>query len=118
MAVPWSVTIPYTMPAAGFIENLTDQTAINFIGDAATLTVYASADVAGDTCHLWYHPVGPTPGGELIPGAAPIPVVSTAGAVKTNENFLGQFKLPGHHGMHLRVAGAVGHTGRFLFVVT
>lgn len=112
--MPQTTIIQYTIPAAGTIKPLVN-TQMEFFGNPATMTFYASAGASGDTMHLAvFGPSGPL---EMIP-PGPILVGSGAAAtVKTNENFVGQFAIPGSSRLDLTITGAVGHTGLLQFVV-
>lgn len=106
-----TIIIPYTIPAGGVTPNLFANTSMEFLGGATTLTMYGSADVAGDTFGLVSFGQ-PTPQKHVVE-PSPVPVATAAGQLRTNENFLGQFAIPGGHRLNMTVAGAVGHTGRF-----
>jgi hypothetical protein len=78
--------------AAATIANLVTGQAVEYLGQAATLTLYGSGDIAG-----MVHTLAGFRGvaGDLyVPPGSSIPTASTAGAIKANENFLGQFGLP------------------------
>lgn len=111
----YTVTVPYTIPAAATIPNLLAGTSVEYLGEAAVLTVYASCDVAGDT-FAFNAFRGNKPGEALVP-LSPIPVASTAGTVKTNENFIGQFAVPANSRLVLTINGTAAHVGRFQFLV-
>lgn len=111
----YSITIPYTEGAAATIANILSGTAVEYIGSATVITLYGSADTAGDTFSLTGF-TGSEPGSSIVP-LSPIPVASTAGAVKTNENFIGQFAIPANTRLVMPVNGANTHVGRFLFVI-
>jgi hypothetical protein len=113
----WSVYIPYSTAAAATIANALTGTAVEYTGgQATTLTVYASGDAAGDTFSLSGFS-GSNPGITYIPAGSPMPVASTVGAVKTNENFVGQFAVPANTRLVLGVVASAAHAGRFQFVV-
>lgn len=111
----YALTVPYTIPAAATIPNLLAGTPVEYLGGAAVLTMYASCDVAGDTFQLNAFQ-GNKPGEALVP-LSPLPVASTAGAVKNNENFVGQFAVPANSRLVLTVNGTAAHVGRFQFLV-
>jgi hypothetical protein len=112
----WTQITPYTS-VAGTIANVLAGTAIEYVGAASTLTVYGSVDTAGDTFSL-SGATGVAPPSNYVPAGALIPAASTAGAVKTNEDFIGQFPIPANTRLVLSVtAAAAGHLGRFMFVV-
>jgi hypothetical protein len=111
----YSFPVKYTEPAAATIANLLAGTPVEYIGEAIKLTIYGSADAAGDT-HSLSSFRGSEPGALVIP-LGPIPVASTAGAIKTNENFIGQFAIPAGSRLVHNVVGTAAHTGQFLYVV-
>jgi hypothetical protein len=78
--------------AATIANNLTGQS-VEYVGPAATLTLYGSGDIAGMT-HALTGFQG-TEGKIFVPSGSSVPTASTAGAIKANENFLGQFAIPG-----------------------
>lgn len=105
--------ISYTIPAAGSIEPLIN-TQMEFFGAPGIMTLYAAAGAAGDSIHIYiFGPTGPL---EILP-TSPLPVMSTPNLVKNNENFVGQFAIPGSSRLKLVVTGAVGHTGILQFIV-
>jgi hypothetical protein len=110
-----SKTIPYTIPAAAVIANVLTGDPTEYWGKAGSLTLYGSCDVAGDTMSLSYYSGG-DPGSALIPSGSLIPVASTAGTVKNNENFIGQFAIPAGSRLVLSVAGTAAHVGRFQII--
>jgi hypothetical protein len=111
----YSISIPYTLPAATVIANILVGTALAYFGGPAKVTIYGSCDVAGDT-----HQLSRQSGHEApvldIP-TSPIPAASTAGAVKTNENFIAQIAVPGGSSLVHQVNGTNTHVGRFLYVI-
>jgi hypothetical protein len=114
MSSPWSQTIAYTSAAAATIPNVLAGTPVEYIGKATTLTIYGSGDAAGDVWSLSAFS-GDAPGSAIVP-ASPVPVASTAGSVKTNENFIGMYPVPANSRLVLAVITSAAHTGRFLFV--
>ena len=113
----WSAFVNYTIPAAASIANILAGTSIEYISEACTLTVYGTCDTAGDTWGLLGYR-GAQPGESYVPTGSLVPPASTAGAIKTNENFLGQFAIPGGTRLVLPVAGTAAHVGRFQFVIS
>lgn len=111
----YTQTIAYTIPAGGSIANLLAGQPPEFFGGAAKLTIYGSADTAGDSMNLSRF-TGHEPGQLDVP-TSPIPVASTAGAVKTNENFITQLAIPGGSRMVLAITGVAAHVGRIMLVV-
>lgn len=107
--------LPYTIPAGGVIANLLANTTDEFFGGAAVLTLYGSADAAGDTFGLTSF--GTPEPQKLAVEPSPIMVASAAGQLRTNENFIGQYAIRAGHRLQLQVTGAVGHIGRFQLVV-
>jgi hypothetical protein len=117
VATPWSIIVPYSSAAAATIPNVLTGTAVEYVGHAAVLTVYASADALGDTFALSGFS-GDAPGMAVVPSGTPVQVASTPGAVKTNENFLGQFAVPANTRLVLAVVTSAAHTGRFLIAIS
>jgi hypothetical protein len=117
VATPWSIIVPYTTAAAATVPNVLTGTAVEYVGHAAVLTVYASGDASGDTFALSGFS-GDAPGMAVVPSGTPVQVASTAGAVKTNENFLGQFAIPASTRLVLAVVTSGAHTGRFLIAIS
>jgi hypothetical protein len=99
-------------------NNILTGTAIEFQGKAAVLTIYGNAD-AVDLTHTFYANDGQQTISPIPPNSA-LKVASTAGAVKTNEDFLIQIPIPA--GMRL-VHAVTNPTGAdvsvtFLYVIT
>jgi hypothetical protein len=112
----WSQYVPYSSAAAATIANALTGTAIEYVGAAITLTMYASGDAPGDTFALTGY-TGHAPGSAFLPAGSPVPTASTVGAVKTNENFVGQFAVAANTRLVLSVTTSAAHTGRFQFVI-
>jgi hypothetical protein len=91
--------------------------AIEFMGEDVMLDVYASADVAGFTAALSGF-TGSKPGAAYLPAGSTVTPASTAGAVKTNENFLGTFSIPAGTRLVMPVTNTTGGASNFqaLFV--
>jgi hypothetical protein len=117
MATPWSIIVPYSTAAAATVANILTGTAIEYVGHAAVLTIYASGDATGDTFSISGFS-GDAPGMAIIPAGTPVMVASTAGSVKTNENFLGQFAIPANTRLVLAVVASAAHTGRFMIAIS
>lgn len=111
----YTLQIKYTQGAAATIQNNLSGQPPEFIGEAAKLTLYGSADAAGDT-HTLQGFRGGEVGSLLIPSSN-IPVASTAGSAKTNENFIAQFAIPAGTRLVHTINGANTHTGQFIYVV-
>lgn len=112
----YTIIVPYTTAAAATVANILAGTAVEYLGEAATLTVYGTGDATGDTMSLTGFR-GSEPGRVVIPASSPVPVASTAGTVKTNENFIGQFPIAGNTRLVMSVTTSAAHTGRFQIVV-
>jgi len=117
VATPWSIIVPYTTAAAATVPNVLTGTAVEYVGHAAVLTVYGSGDAAGDTWSLSGFS-GDAPGMAIVPAGTPLQAASTTGAVKTNENFIGQFAIPANTRLVLAVVASAAHTGRFLIAIS
>lgn len=113
----YSFTSNYTTGAAATIANQLAGTPVEYMGGASTLTIYGSADAVGpDTITLTGF-TGAHPGEVYIP-TSPIPVASTVGAVKTNENFIAMVAIPANTRLVMAIVTTAAHTGRFLLVVS
>lgn len=111
----YSFPLSYTIPAAGVITNALTGTPLQYIGGDVKLTVYASANAAGDTHSLTVTKGSDAPYSPIPTG--PIPAASTASAVKTNENFVAQFAIHAGSVPQLTITGTAAHVGQYLFVV-
>jgi hypothetical protein len=114
--------VPYSQPASTTTANLLAGNPLEYWGKAGVLTIYGSADLAAaaDTMSLSYFG-GADPGAVLIPPGSRVPQASTAGAVKNNENFLGQFAIPANSRLVLAIVSSatVGtHTGQIQLVAS
>jgi hypothetical protein len=92
---------------------------IEYWGRAGVLTVYGNADAAGLQASLSFND-----GQDIrtvIPPTSALSVATTAGKVATNEDFIGQFPIPGNVRLILSLTNTDGsndHNANFLFVVT
>jgi hypothetical protein len=104
--------------ATSTIPNILAGSAIQYMGKAGVLTIYGNGDAAGLMWNLT------TNDGQqnqsLVPQGSSLGVASTAGAVKTNENFIGQFAIPGGVQLSLAVTNPTGApiNANFLFAIT
>jgi hypothetical protein len=107
-----------SIAASTTTANLLSGTPIQFLTKAAVLTVYANADAVGMTFSLSL--VDGTSVSQVVPTGSGLSAASTAGKIKTNEDFIGQFAIPAGVQLILAVtnttAGAI--KVNFLFVVT
>jgi hypothetical protein len=91
---------------------------IQYIGKAGVLTIYGNGDAAGLQWNLT------TNDGQqnlqIVPQGSSLGVASTAGKVKTNEDFIGQFAIPGGVQLALAVTNPTGAAinANFLFAIT
>jgi hypothetical protein len=104
--------------AAAAIDSLLDGTSIEFQTKASVLTIYGNGDDVG-LLHSFFLNDGSTTIGIIPPGSG-LGVASTAGKVKTNEDFVIQYAIPaGEHLVHQvsnPTAGAI--LANFMYVIT
>jgi len=108
--------IPYTTAAAATIANLLAGTPLEYWGGAGVLTLYGCADAVGPDTYSLSGYQGGNPGMVMVPAGSALSVASTVGAIKNNENFLGQFAIPANTRLVLSVTTTAAHTGRFQLV--
>lgn len=108
MALTWNLN-NVSIPATSTNANVLTGSTIEFIGQASTLTIYGNANAVGVT-HTLFAGMGPQ-APLLIPSGSSLNVASTAGAIKTNENFIGQWAVPAGsrlvHAVTNTTAGAI-----------
>jgi len=102
----------------GATVNILSGLAIEYQSKAAVLTIYGNSDAVG-LFQTFFMNDGQTTI-TLIPPGSGISVASTVGKVKTNEDFIIQYAIPGGerlvHSINNPTAGAV--KVNFLYVVT
>jgi hypothetical protein len=107
-----------SIAASTTVANLLAGQPIQYWGRAGVLTLYGNADAAGVNFALSINDGQETK--QIVPTGAGLGVASTVGKVKTNEDFVGQFPIPGNVQLILAVsnttAGAIKVS--FLFVIT
>lgn len=87
-----STPIRAAIGAAATVPNALAGTALEYFGQAATLSLYGNADIAGMSMSLSFNRGGDS---DLpIPPGSSLGVASTVGKVKTNEDFIGQWAVP------------------------
>lgn len=91
MALTWNIN-GYSIGANTTNTNILTGSTIEFVGQAATLTLYGTADAAGIT-HTIFTGMGSQAPSLIAPGSG-LGTASTPGSIKTNENFLGQWAIP------------------------
>lgn len=98
--------------------NLLAGAPIQYFGKAGVLTLYGNADAAGQTFALTIND-GQT-NTQVVPTGSGLSVASTSGAVKLNENFIGQFPIPAGVQLILTVTNTTGAAVKssFIFVIT
>lgn len=88
-----SFTVRYTIPANGFVNDIITAMGINsYFGTASNLTLYANGDASGLTWNMNWDDGQSSIG--IVPNGSALGVASTAGKVKTNEDFQIQFAIP------------------------
>jgi len=107
-----------SVAASTTVANLLAGQPIQYWGRAGVLTVYGNADAVGLLFALSINDGQETK--QVVPTGAGLGVASSVGKIKTNEDFIGQFPIPGNVQLILAVtnttAGAV--KASFLFVIT
>lgn len=91
MALTWNINA-LSVPASSTNANVLVGSTIEFIGTASTITIYGNANAIGCT-HTLFAGQGPN-APLLIPSGSGLNAASTPGAIKTNENFIGQWAVP------------------------
>lgn len=113
----YSFPLHSAIGAATTLANILSGTAIEFLGDEVMLDVYGGAVIAGMTWSLTGFR-GSDPGSQLIPTGSALGVESTAGLVKTNENFIASVSISAGTRLVLPVTNPGGASSvDFLFVV-
>lgn len=109
-----STPIRVAIGAAATIPNVLAGTALEYFGQAATLSLYGSADIAGMSMSLSFNRGGDS---DLpVPPGSSIGLASTVGKVKVNEDFIGQWAVPAGSRLVLSVTnpGAASNVGFLL----
>lgn len=98
--------------------NALSGSAIQYMGKAGVLTIYGNASAAGMQVSLTTNDGQENK--QVIPTGSNLGPASTAGKVKTNEDFLGQFAIPGGVQLMLALVNTTGGTltANLLFVIT
>lgn len=110
-----AITVAGTIPASGTIPNNLTGQAPEYLGEAAQLTLYGNSN-DGATTHSLTGFRGAS-GEPYVPAGSNVGVASTAGKVKTNEDFLGQFPVPASTRLVHQVVGTATKTVLFQYVV-
>lgn len=87
-----SFNIRQTIPIGGTVEVINAQGINGFFGKAAGVTVYWNCDTAATMTGSLAADDGTGAVG-LVPAGSAIPAASTAGKIKANEDFVGQFPI-------------------------
>lgn len=113
----------YSLNAVAVAAGVTNPNAlsgspIQYMGKAAVLTIYGNASAAGMSVSLTTN--DGQVNNQVIPTGSNLGVASTAGKVKTNEDFLGQFAIPAGVQLMLALTNTTGGglTANLLFVIT
>ncbi len=86
-------TIRTAIGAAATLPNILAGRAFEFFGEAGVLTIYGNGDIAGMSLSLTAFR-GSRVGEAHIPAGSGLGIASTAGKIKTNEDFIGQYAIP------------------------
>jgi hypothetical protein len=102
-----SLQVAYSIPAGGQVNDVLTAAGINgYFGAAANITMYQNGDAAGLTINSNWDDGQDSKG--LIPNGSAVGVASTAGKVKTNEDFFMQFAIPAGVKLLLNVQNPTG----------
>jgi hypothetical protein len=98
--------------------NLLSGAPIQFVGRAGVLTLYGNADAVGMTHALSINDGQETR--QIVPAGAGLGAASTAGKVKTNEDFIGQFPIPAGVQLIHAITNTTGAAVKcsFIYVIT
>jgi hypothetical protein len=111
---PFTITI-----ATGTTNpNILSGQPIQYWGKAGVLTVYGNGDAAGLLASM--NTNDGQDNKQVIPNGASLGAASTAGKVKTNEDFLGQFAIPAGVQLSMSVTNPTlaNINANLLFVIT
>jgi len=115
--MPINPSLVFTIPASGLIANALDGTAAEFLTRATVLSIYATADQAGDTMSLTLNQGGETQ--TPIPQGSGISVAQAAGMgpIVPDDVALNQYGVSAGSHLVLPIAGANGDVVRLkLFI--
>jgi hypothetical protein len=85
--------IRQSIPAGGFTNDVINAQGINnFFGKASQVTMYFNGDASGMTLNANWDD-GETSTG-VVPNGSTVPIASTPGKIKTNEDYSIQFAIP------------------------
>lgn len=88
-----SFNIHQSIPATSTVADVISAQGINaFFGKAAGITVYWNCDTAATMTAAMFADDGTSVIG-LVPAGSTVPAASTAGKIKANEDFIGQFPI-------------------------
>ena len=106
------------IPAATTNPNILAGSPIQYMGKAGVLTIYGNGDAAGLGWNLTTNDGQENK--QIVPQGSSLGVASTAGKVKTNEDFIGQFAIPGGVQLALAVTNptVAPINANFLFAIT
>lgn len=111
-------TFAYTIPAAGVIPNLLAGTAFEFLTRASIVSMYATADAAGDTLTLNINQGGDSQSPIPEPSAIHVAEGAGQGPVVPDDVVINQMGINAGSRLVLAVQGVAAHTGRVMFFVT
>jgi hypothetical protein len=113
-----SLDVVVAVGAAGTTPNALTGLALEYWGRAGVLTLYGNTTIALGSHSLTLFS-GADPGSALIPAGSGVQVGSTAGAVKVNEDFIGQFPIPaGSRLVHALANPGAAATMHFRYVAS
>jgi hypothetical protein len=99
--------IRFAIPLGGFVNDVIAAQGINnFFGKASNITLYLNGDASGMTVNANYDDGESSVG--VIPNGSAVPIASTPGKIKTNEDYSIQFAVPSGCKLLLNVQNPTG----------
>lgn len=114
-----SFQLQVSIPLGGAVNDIITAAGINAqFGVASNVTLYANGDATGLLMNVNWDDGQRSEG--LIPNGSAVGVASTAGKIKTNEDFISQFPVPAGVKLLMNVQNPTGAAITFnaLFIIT
>lgn len=102
-----SFELHFSIPAGGAVNDLITASGINAqFAEASNVTIYQNGDSTGLLSNLSFDTGSSSTG--IIPNGSAVGAASTAGKIKTNEDFVSQFAVPAGVRLILNVQNPTG----------